>query len=86
MKKTYLRLIILSLISTFTFSHAVLPPKYLEITDFKQCLATEQSEQTYTAWCMPSKKVKHCPSKSWKKLRALRGKDTVPPCSEKMSK
>lgn len=63
-------------------AHAVLPPKYLSVPDFKQCLA-EQSEGSYSSWCQPAKKPKACPRVSWRQLRALQGDDAVPACRAK---
>lgn len=64
-----------------TISHAVQPPRYLQVNGFEKCLA-EQSKGTYSAWCMPSSKVNACPRASWKQLRALKGPDAVPRCSK----
>lgn len=62
--------------------YAVLPPKYLSVPDFKQCLA-EQNEGSYNSWCQPAKKPKTCPHVSWRQLRALQGNDAVPACRAK---
>jgi hypothetical protein len=58
---------------------ATLPPKYLSIPQFKDCLATQQIN-TYRAWCMPSAKPAQCPATSWAQLNALQGKDQIPAC------
>lgn len=60
-------------------SSAALPPKYLGIKDFKQCLAVQQIS-SYRAWCMPSEKPLSCPATSWDELKALTGNDRVPDC------
>ncbi len=60
-------------------SSAALPPKYLGITDFKLCLATQEIN-TYRAWCMPAGKPEHCPATSWAQLKALTGTDKLPDC------
>lgn len=70
------------LLAGAAFGHAALPPKYLEVDEFGQCLA-EQSKGTYTAWCMPVKRPKACPRPSWEHLRTLKGRDAVPPCPAK---
>jgi len=58
---------------------SVLPPKYLSISQFKDCLATQQIS-TYRAWCMPSVKPALCPATSWAQLNALQGKEQIPAC------
>lgn len=58
---------------------AVLPPKYLAIKDFKQCLGSKDMG-TWSAWCLPSKKPDACPADSWKQLTQLTGKERVPNC------
>ena len=60
-------------------SIAALPPKYLAIKDFKQCLAVQQFS-TYRAWCMPAAQPESCPATSWAELNALTGSDRVPAC------
>ncbi|HJD67650.1 MAG TPA: hypothetical protein LFV66_04295 [Rickettsia endosymbiont of Bembidion lapponicum] len=47
-----------------------LPPKYLQVKDFKECLGTEQVS-TYTQYCMPEHKPEHCPLDSWQQLVKL---------------
>ena len=42
---------------------AVLPPKYLAIKDFKQCLAVKNMG-TWSAWCLPQKRPDKCPADS----------------------
>ncbi|MEI7430951.1 MAG: hypothetical protein WCL27_10900, partial [Betaproteobacteria bacterium] len=69
----------LALASAAFNSAAALPPKYLAIEDFKQCLAT-QKINTYSAWCMPAKKFESCPTTSWEQLQALSGADKLPDC------
>ena len=61
-------------------SAAALPPKYLGIKDFKQCLAVHQFA-TYRAWCMPAAQPEGCPAASWAELTALTGKDRLPDCA-----
>ena len=62
-----------------TTSVAALPPKYLAVKDFKQCLAV-QKFSTYRAWCMPAGQPASCPATSWAELNALTGSDRVPDC------
>ena len=60
-------------------SAAALPPKYLAVKDFKQCLAVQEFG-TYRAWCMPAQQPASCPAPSWAELTALAGNDRVPDC------
>ena len=60
-------------------SAAALPPKYLAIKDFKQCLAVQEFA-TYRAWCLPAAKPESCPAASWAELTALTGSDRIPDC------
>jgi len=60
-------------------SSAALPPKYLGIPDFAQCLATREVD-TYRAWCLPAVKPEPCPAASWGQLNALAGADKLPDC------
>lgn len=48
----------------------VLPPKYLQVKDFKECLGTEQVN-TYTQYCVPEHKPEHCSFESWQQLVKL---------------
>jgi uncharacterized lipoprotein len=63
---------------------SALPPKYLSVPQFKDCLNTQQIS-TYRAWCMPSVKPAQCPATSWSQLQALQGSDRVPACSAETS-
>ena len=62
-----------------TTSVAALPPKYLAVKDFKQCLSVQESG-TYRAWCLPAQKPQNCPATSWAELTALTASDRVPDC------
>ena len=62
-----------------TTSVAALPPKYLAVKDFKQCLSIQESG-TYRAWCLPAQKPHNCPATSWDELTALTASDRVPDC------
>ena len=69
------------LLSATTFhASAALPPKYLGVKDFKQCLATQPID-TYRVWCMPKQKPEACPATSWNELKALDGRDRIINCS-----
>jgi len=69
------------LLSATTFhASAALPPKYLGVKDFKQCLATQPID-TYRVWCMPEQKPEACPAASWNELKALDGRDRIINCS-----
>ena len=72
--------LLLALLAPATVALAALPPRYLQVPDFQQCLADE-ARLSYRAWCMPSKKPRACPAASWKQLRALRHADAVPRCA-----
>ncbi|MCL5261024.1 MAG: hypothetical protein M1561_05020 [Gammaproteobacteria bacterium] len=58
---------------------AVLPPKYLSVKNFKQCLGTKNMG-TWSAWCMPATKPATCPDNSWKELNKLTGRDRLSNC------
>lgn len=82
-KKIILKILIM--INIFILSNiaiagqAVLPPKYLQVKDFKLCFSTKNMG-TWEAWCMPSEKPVSCPNNAWKQLKALKQKDRVPSC------
>ncbi|MEJ2793670.1 hypothetical protein WAE56_09645 [Iodobacter sp. LRB] len=61
---------------------AALPPKYLEIKDFKKCLK-DKAVESYYILCMPDKKPAACPRASWKQLNALTANDKIPSCAPK---
>lgn len=79
LKNPLLTIVGLMFASVAISSSAALPPKYLGIKDFKQCLATQETN-TYRSWCMPAEKQGSCPSTSWEQLKALTGIDKVPDC------
>lgn len=60
-------------------ANAVLPPRYLSVPDFQQCLS-QQSKGTYDTVCLPAARPAHCPAASWKALRRLSGDQKVPRC------
>merc|ERR1719388_186772 len=46
-----------------------LPPAYLQVPDFKSCLAFETSEDgSYEQWCMPAQMPAGCATDSWTML------------------
>ncbi|GGG07727.1 MULTISPECIES: hypothetical protein [Cysteiniphilum] len=49
----------------------VLPPAYLQVPGFKQCLQTVD-KGTWTAWCMPTAQPQGCSDSSWKALSDLK--------------
>ncbi len=49
----------------------VLPPAYLQVPGFKQCLQTVD-KGTWTAWCMPKTQPQGCNNASWKALSDLK--------------
>ncbi len=82
MKNTFRSILGLCLAMVCVFCAAALPPQYLQVDKFQKCLAQE-SKGSYSAWCMPSKRMKACPKASWKQLGELKGRDAVPPCAAK---
>lgn len=67
------------LFATTTTIFAILPPKYLTIKNFQQCLATKNMG-TWTAWCLPKTQPEACPNDSWRQLNELTEKNRVPDC------
>ena len=49
---------------------AVLPPTYLKVKGFKQCLSTKNMG-TWKAWCLPKKKLPNCEQASWEQLQTM---------------
>lgn len=68
-----------SLLIAATDIFAVLPPQYLNVENFQQCLATKDMG-TWKAWCIPDTKPDSCPDQSWQQLNGLTGKDKIPSC------
>ncbi|MDG2286828.1 MAG: hypothetical protein P8N43_15085, partial [Alphaproteobacteria bacterium] len=63
-------------------SYAVLPPEYLSVPHFKQCLSTAD-QGTWQSWCVPLIKPKDCPCSSW---LALQNSQKAPPqCKQPLS-
>ncbi|MEI6805903.1 MAG: hypothetical protein WCK49_05290 [Myxococcaceae bacterium] len=73
--------IMLALVITSTTLAAVglLPPKYLNVPDFQDCLKTE-SMGTWEHWCMPHQKPTNCAEHSWEELTQLTGRDRPADC------
>lgn len=51
-------------------STMMLPPKYLSVPGFKQCLSLKNMG-TWESWCLPKKKPTQCANVSWKKLQRM---------------
>lgn len=60
-------------------SDGELPPRYLSVPAFKNCLAIHR-RATYESWCLPTAAAADCPAESWSALNAMTGKDRVPAC------
>ena len=73
--------LVAGLLSTKVAAQAadVLPPAYLGLDRFQQCLM-EQPRGSYRSWCMPEKRPQACPKTSWKQLRSLQGDQRIPAC------
>jgi hypothetical protein len=68
--KTSQRILCL-LLSCFAMSAwAVLPPKYLSIPHWKQCVDTATVDGSSTYVCLPSARERACPPASWRALHA----------------
>ena len=80
LNKTFARCLLGALLP-WVASHAlaVLPPAYLSVPKFKQCLATQQTGTSRT-WCLPSRKPRSCLAASWKQLRSQADSDHLPRC------
>ncbi len=61
------------------YANAVVPPRYLSVPNFQQCLS-QQSRGTYDIVCLPAARPAQCPAASWKALRRLSGDQKVPRC------
>ncbi|MFZ9035048.1 MAG: hypothetical protein ACO2ZM_02875 [Francisellaceae bacterium] len=53
-----------------------LPPAYLGIKGFEQCLS-KQNNGSWSSWCMPDKKPQDCADDAWQALLKL---DDIPQC------
>ena len=61
----------------------VLPPAYLQVSGYKQCLQTV-NKGTWMAWCMPNSQPQGCSDDSWKALNDLKAQgklDGMDSCS-----
>ena len=77
MKKNVILVLGVLLLALTAF--AKLPPRYLEIKDFEQCLGTRDM-CGMKSWCMPTEKPDACEEESWEELNALTGDDRLPSC------
>ena len=66
-------------VNTSITTAAVLPPKYLSIDGFKNCLGTK-TQGAAQMWCLPKQQPKQCADKAWESLNSLQGNDSVPSC------
>lgn len=62
-------------------NNQMLPPKYLSIEGFKDCLST-QTEGSAQYYCMPSEKPANCSTKAWEELNKLEGSEKIPTCKK----
>lgn len=53
--------------AAITSSLALMPPKYLSVPHWKQCVST-QTQGSAQFICLPDARPLHCPRSSWKKL------------------
>ncbi|GAB4223271.1 MAG: hypothetical protein Kow0076_5490 [Francisella sp.] len=53
-------------------------PAYLKVKKFKKCLKTE-NYKGWQGYCLPAKKPKKCPGKSWQELNRM----NLVPCMDK---
>jgi hypothetical protein len=60
-------------------SSKALPPSYLTVKGFKQCLKT-QSMGSWSAWCMPKQKPADCLSSSWNELEKITARGGLTAC------
>lgn len=67
------------LLSTALPTFAALPPKYLAVPQFQQCLVQKTVEQ-YQIWCVPEQRPKACPLASWQQLLALKNEGELTSC------
>lgn len=66
--KFYLLLSVFLLITANTF--AALPPKYLQVDGFQNCLKTKDMG-TWQSYCIPKNKPKFCKESSWQQLQTM---------------
>ncbi|MDR3477670.1 MAG: hypothetical protein P4M14_06535 [Gammaproteobacteria bacterium] len=59
-------------------SWAVLPPQYLSIPHWKQCVDTATINGGYSYVCLPNARERHCPPSSWRAFHAK--KNLLPRC------
>jgi hypothetical protein len=46
-----------------------LPPAYLSVPKYENCLDSHDASASHSEFCMPSKKPRHCPGDSWQQLK-----------------
>lgn len=62
-----------------TETASILPPKYLEVSEFQSCLGTMQVA-SHEQWCLPEAQPENCPTESWDELNGFTGGDRLPSC------
>ena len=65
----------------FGDAEAALPPKYLSVPHWRQCLS-QQSMGSYDIVCLPARHPAECPPSSWSALNRLDEDQRPPPCRE----
>ncbi|KAL7070881.1 hypothetical protein ACQ4LE_009885 [Meloidogyne hapla] len=58
-----------------------LPPRYLNVPGFKDCLGSKKTNLGHEAWCFPESKPQKCDDNSWKELQELEDNDELRQCS-----
>lgn len=66
-------------VSPKPIGQGVLPPAYLQIKNFKDCLSTV-NRGTWKAWCLPASRPKACSAASWKQLQDSSSSDGLSSC------
>ncbi|MFY9656983.1 MAG: hypothetical protein WAK01_10405 [Methylocystis sp.] len=63
----------------FDHAEAALPPKYLAVPNWRQCLS-QQSMGSYDIVCLLAQRPAECPRSSWRALNRLDEDQRPPPC------
>jgi hypothetical protein len=74
-------LVLAAFCAALVFGHAeaALPPKYLAVPHWRQCLS-QQSMGSYDIVCLPAGRPAECPQSSWRALNRLHEEQRPPPC------
>ena len=70
MKRSVIFVFIIVLSLTFGLGQGALPPPYLGVPNFKQCLGTYSMDSS-THWCIPPNRPENCPESSWDDLTTM---------------